>query len=81
MLRHYLDALDMDTARQEHIERHAAALEALARKHRQNVLELPAQLARTEQELEALANVESSLEDLERRLLILTRDYGVAAIA
>ncbi len=51
-LRHYLDALDMDPARQEQIERHAAALEALARKHRQSVLELPAQLARTEQEMD-----------------------------
>ena len=33
-LRHYLDALDIDPARQEEIERKAAALEALARKHR-----------------------------------------------
>src|SRR6266481_10134473 len=33
-LRRYLDVLDIDPARQEEIERHAAALEALARKHR-----------------------------------------------
>jgi DNA repair protein RecN (Recombination protein N) len=48
-LRGYLEDLDVDPARQEEIERHAAALEALARKHRLPVLELPAQLQRTEQ--------------------------------
>ena len=60
-LRHYLEALDMDPARQEQIERHAAALESLARKHRQSVLDLPAQLARTEQEIQALDNAQLSL--------------------
>src|SRR5271165_4186738 len=64
-LRRYLDALDVDPARQEQIERQAAALEALARKHRQSVLELPAQLAHTEQEIQALANAELSLAELE----------------
>jgi DNA repair protein RecN (Recombination protein N) len=42
---------DIDPARQEEIERHAAALESLARKHRQNVLELPRNLLRTEEEV------------------------------
>ena len=60
-LRHYLDALDMDPARQEEIERKAAALEALARKHRLSVAELPAQLARTEEEIRALEGAEQSL--------------------
>jgi DNA repair protein RecN (Recombination protein N) len=78
-LRHYLDALDMDPARQEQIERHAAALESLARKHRQNVLELPAQMLRTEEEVQTLANAESSLADLERQLGVLAHDYGAAA--
>ncbi|MGO9513560.1 MAG: DNA repair protein RecN [Steroidobacteraceae bacterium] len=78
-LRHYLDALDMDPARQEQIERHAAALEALARKHRQSVLELPAQLVRTEQEIQTLSTAQLSLADLGRELEVLTRDYGAAA--
>jgi DNA repair protein RecN (Recombination protein N) len=78
-LRHYLDALDMDPARQEQIERHAAALEALARKHRQSVLELPAQLLRTEEEVRTLTNAESSLAELERQLGVLAQDYGAAA--
>ena len=51
----------MDPARQEQIERHAAALESLARKHRQSVLDLPAQLVRTEQEIHALDNAAAEL--------------------
>jgi DNA repair protein RecN (Recombination protein N) len=74
-LRHYLDALDMDPARQEEIERKTAALEALARKHRQNVAELPAQLARTEEEIRSLEGAEQSLAECERTLAALERDY------
>jgi DNA repair protein RecN (Recombination protein N) len=78
-LRRYLDALDMDPARQEEIERKAAALEALARKHRLGVLELPAQLARTAEEIRLLEGTERSLADCERRLADLTERYGAAA--
>jgi DNA repair protein RecN (Recombination protein N) len=78
-LRHYLDALDIDPARQEEMERHAAALEALGRKHRLNVLELPEQLVRTEGELAALDNAQHSLGKLDVELAALTRDYRVAA--
>jgi DNA repair protein RecN (Recombination protein N) len=78
-LRRYLDHLDVDPARQEEIERHAAALEALARKHRQTVLDLPSQLIRTEQELHALENAELSLAELERRLAALEDEYRTAA--
>jgi DNA repair protein RecN (Recombination protein N) len=78
-LRHYLEALDMDPVRQEQIERQAAALESLARKHRRNVLELPAQLLRTEQELQTLENAALSLADFERQLADLAREYGAAA--
>ncbi len=51
-----MDDLDIDPARQDEIERRAAALEALARKHRVAVLELPDQLARLEQEAATLDN-------------------------
>jgi DNA repair protein RecN (Recombination protein N) len=78
-LRHYLDALDIDPARQEEIERHAAALEALARKHRLNVVELPAQLLRTEAELALLDNAQVSLGKLELELDVLARNYRAAA--
>jgi DNA repair protein RecN (Recombination protein N) len=79
VLRRYLDVLDIDPARQEEIERHAAALEALARKHRLTVLELPEQLARTEAELAALDGAQVSLAALEVELAALTRSYRVAA--
>jgi DNA repair protein RecN (Recombination protein N) len=78
-LRRYLDVLDIDPARQEEIERRAAALEALARKHRIGVLELPEQLTRTESELNALENAQHSLTQLELELAGLSRDYRAAA--
>jgi DNA repair protein RecN (Recombination protein N) len=78
-LRHYLDVLDIDPARQEEIERHAAALEALGRKHRVGVLDLPEQLSRIETELAALDNAQLSLAALEAELATLTREYRAAA--
>ncbi|HLN49877.1 MAG TPA: DNA repair protein RecN [Steroidobacteraceae bacterium] len=78
-LRRYLDALDIDPARQEQIERQAAGLEALARKHRRGVLELPEQMARIEQEIATLASAELSLADFGRQLEELERDYDAAA--
>jgi DNA repair protein RecN (Recombination protein N) len=79
-LRHYLDVLDIDPARQEEIERHSAALEALGRKHRVPVLELPEQLLNTERELAALDNAHHNLGRLEAELGALTRDYRAAAL-
>ena len=78
-LRRYLDALDIDPARQDEIERRAAALEALARKHRVAVLELPDQLARVEQEVTALDNVGVSLTNLENQVSAATAEYRSAA--
>ncbi len=78
-LRHYLEALDVDPGRQEEIERQAAALEALARKHRLSVTELPGQLARTEEELDRLARAETSLADLQQQLVALSREFEAAA--
>lgn len=78
-LRHYLDALDADPARQEEVERKAAALEGLARKHRLNVLELPAQRARTEEELRRLSDAERSLAEFELALSAIAREYSAAA--
>jgi DNA repair protein RecN (Recombination protein N) len=79
-LRHYLDVLDIDPARQEEIERHAAALEALARKHRISVPELPEQLVRSEQELNSLDHAQESLAALELELGGLGRDYRAQAL-
>ena len=81
LLRHYLDALDIEPARQEEIERQAAALEGLARKHRLGVLELPALVTRMQAELAALENAEHGLTQLERQLAALAADYRAAAAA
>ena len=78
-LRRYLDDLDIDPARQDEIERRAAALEALARKHRIKVLELPEHMARLEQELAALDNVQVSLAALEKQVTESTLEYRSAA--
>jgi DNA repair protein RecN (Recombination protein N) len=78
-LRRYLATLDVDPGRQEDIERHAAALEGLARKHRRTVLDLPAQLVSTEQELQTLENAELKLAELEHRLVLLTGEFRAAA--
>jgi DNA repair protein RecN (Recombination protein N) len=78
-LRRYLEALDVDPARQEEIERQAAALEALARKHRCSLAQLPEQLARTERELHALENAQQSLESLDAQLAALALEYRAAA--
>jgi len=78
-LRRYLETLDVDPGRQEEIERHAAALEGLARKHRRSVLELPAQLVSTELELQTLENAEVKLAELARRLALLESEFRAAA--
>jgi DNA repair protein RecN (Recombination protein N) len=78
-LRRYLDALDIDPARQDEIERRAAALEALARKHRIAVQELPGQLARVEQEVATLDNLGVSLTALEKQVSETTAEYRGAA--
>ena len=78
-LRRYLKTLDVDPGRQEEIERHAAAIEALARKHRRTVLELPAQVVSIEQELQTLENAEFSLAELARRLALLESEFRAAA--
>jgi DNA repair protein RecN (Recombination protein N) len=79
VLRRFLDSLDIDPERQNEIERRAAALEGLARKHRIGVTELPGQRASLEQELHALENSAVSLAALERRLGLLRDSYRVEA--
>ncbi|MGO9327558.1 MAG: DNA repair protein RecN [Steroidobacteraceae bacterium] len=78
-LRRFLEALDVDPARQEEIERRAAALETLARKHRLAVQELPQQRLRLEQELAALENAEVSAAELLALVTSLRAEYGIAA--
>ncbi len=78
-LRRFLDALDVDPARQDEIERRAAALEGLARKHRLPVQELPQERLRLEQELATLDGAEQSAAALEARAASLRAEYATAA--
>jgi DNA repair protein RecN (Recombination protein N) len=78
-LQRYLDSLDLDPGRQDEVERHAAALESLARKHRIEVRDLPAQLAAIQAEIIELDRAESSLLELERQLAGLETAYHAAA--
>jgi len=78
-LRRYTDALDADPARQEWIEARLAALEAVARKHRVEIRELPAlrdALATELSELDAGAVSES---ELQQRLAAARERYLAAA--
>ena len=79
VLRRFLESLDIDPQRQDEVERKAAALESLARKHRISITALPGQRASLEQELDALENSAVSLGKLEARLAILRDAYSGAA--
>jgi DNA repair protein RecN (Recombination protein N) len=79
MLRRFLDLLDVDPARQEEIERRAAALEALARKHRTPVRDLPQRLGEIETELASLEAAHTSSADGRRRLTGFDLEYRAAA--
>lgn len=79
-LARYLDALDADPARIEELEQQAAALEALGRKHRVPVAELPAVLAQCEQEHAALASADATLTGLTQELARLETGYADAAL-
>lgn len=78
-LRRYLDGLAMDPAHQDAIERRAAAIETLARKHRLAPQELPAQAERIRAEIDALSHVEESRAHLEAELARLSGEYAAAA--
>jgi DNA repair protein RecN (Recombination protein N) len=78
-LRRFLDVLDVDPARQEEIERHAAALEALARKHRVTVQQLPALQVLLATELQSLEHSQESATRLRAVLAALLEEYRAAA--
>jgi DNA repair protein RecN (Recombination protein N) len=63
-LQHYLDGLEVDSTRQEEVERRLAALEELARKHRVPAAELPGRAAALIEELIGLERAELDLSAL-----------------
>ncbi|HVC00596.1 MAG TPA: DNA repair protein RecN [Steroidobacteraceae bacterium] len=78
-LRRYLEALDVDPARQDEIERRAAALESLARKHHVRPEELPGRAAEIERDLSRLDTAQVDVAQLHERLMALLEEYRAAA--
>jgi DNA repair protein RecN (Recombination protein N) len=75
----YLDALDADPARHEHVEQRVAAIEDLARKHHVPAAELPRKRLELREQLLALEQSESKQGDLEERIAAVRRNYDAAA--
>jgi DNA repair protein RecN (Recombination protein N) len=67
-LQHYVESLELDTARQEQVERRLAAIEDLARKNRVSPAELPARARLLTEELASLETAESDLATLRKDL-------------
>ncbi|MGH8285425.1 MAG: DNA repair protein RecN [Steroidobacteraceae bacterium] len=65
-LQHYLESLDVDTSRQEHLERRLAAIEEHARKHRVSAEELGQRASQLELELAELERADTDLVALRR---------------
>jgi DNA repair protein RecN (Recombination protein N) len=78
-LRRYLDRLDIDPARQAHLDERIAGIRELARKHQIDADALPGRLADIRQEMETLRNADLALEDGQTRLAEAEARYRKAA--
>ncbi|MBV9344985.1 MAG: DNA repair protein RecN [Gammaproteobacteria bacterium] len=74
-LEHYRDGLEVDSGRQEQVERRLAAIEELARKHRITPAELPERSAQLSAELTALERAELDLATLRGELAAALKAY------
>jgi DNA repair protein RecN (Recombination protein N) len=74
-LQHYLEGLEMDTARQDQVQRRLAAIEDLARKHRVSPAELPERARRLAAELASLETAEGDLATLRKDLAAALAHY------
>jgi DNA repair protein RecN (Recombination protein N) len=78
-LERYGESLELDSARQEEVQRRLAAVEELARKHHVTPAELAAQTARLVAELGALERADTDLADLRRELAAALQAYRAQA--
>ncbi|RLA02115.1 MAG: DNA repair protein RecN, partial [Gammaproteobacteria bacterium] len=67
-LRHYLDSTDVDPQRLQQVETELGVLHTQARKHHIEIEQLPAHFEQLQQELNALANIETHTEQLQQQL-------------
>jgi DNA repair protein RecN (Recombination protein N) len=78
-LQHYLESLEVDTARQDHVERRLAAIEELARKHRCTPQELTGRAERLAAELGELERAETDLAALRKEQAAALESYRALA--
>lgn len=78
-LTHYRDALELDTARQDQVERRLAAIEELARKNRVAPPELIARTSQLTAELEALERADTDLAALRKDLAAALEEFRTLA--
>ena len=78
-LSHYLEGLEVDTTRQDQIERRLAAIEELARKHRVSAAELPERLRQLAAELASIETAETDLASLRKDLAAALEGYRTLA--
>jgi DNA repair protein RecN (Recombination protein N) len=78
-LEHYRDALDLDTTRQDQVERRLAAIEELARKNRVTPLELAGRSAELAAELETVERADMDLAVLRKELATALEGYRTLA--
>jgi DNA repair protein RecN (Recombination protein N) len=78
-LEHYRESLDMDSARQDEVERRLSAIEELARKNRVKPEELVERAAQLETELDGLERAEMDLAVLKKDLASALESYRAQA--
>jgi len=78
-LERYGESLELDSARQEEVQRRLAAVEELARKHHVAATEVPAQAERLAAELATLERADTDLADLRRELAAALQAYRAQA--
>ena len=74
-LEQYCESLDVDTARQDEVEKRLSAVEELARKHRIPPSELPGRGAQLSSELESVERAELDLAVLRKELAAALETY------
>ena len=78
-LRRYGEALDMDPQRRDWVEERLAAMQAVARKHRVSIEELPAQLEKLRAEHYDLSNAEERGKELQQEVRSAEQYYRKSA--
>ena len=78
-LRRYGEALDMDPQRRDWVEERLAAMQAVARKHRVSIEELPPQLEKLRTEHDDLSNAEERGKELQQEVRSAKQQYRESA--